>query len=135
MLLDKIKKYCNPQYDLNCAETMLYAANEEYGLNLSKEAFKTMAAFGGGMAIEETCGVISGAIAVLGIMFIVDRAHESDRVKNLTKEYIEAFKIKLGTENCKELKEAYRNDEVKCRKIIEEGAVILENIILRELHK
>lgn len=135
MLLDKIKKYCNPQYDLNCAETMLYAANEEYGLNLSKEAFKTMAAFGGGMAIEETCGVISGAIAVLGVMFIVDRAHESDRVKNLTKEYIETFRLTLGTENCRKLKETYRNDEIKCRKIIEEGAIILENIILRELHK
>jgi len=55
MLLEVVKKYYGEKYDLNCSETILYAANEEYGLNLSKETFKTMAAFGGGMAIEATC--------------------------------------------------------------------------------
>ncbi len=91
MLLDVVKKYYGEEYDLNCAETMLYAANEEYGLNLSKETFKTMAAFGGGMGVESTCGVITGAISVLGILFTKERAHESDYVKTLTQEFIENF--------------------------------------------
>ena len=34
MLVDTVKKYYDKEYDLNCAETIIYAANEEYGLNL-----------------------------------------------------------------------------------------------------
>ncbi len=135
MLLDVVKKYYGEEYDLNCAETMLYAANEEYGLNLSKETFKTMAAFGGGMGVESTCGVITGAISVLGILFTKERAHESDYVKNLTQEFIKAFNKECNSLNCDKLKELYRNDEIKCLNIVEKGAVILDNIVARERNK
>jgi C_GCAxxG_C_C family probable redox protein len=135
MLLDAIKKYYGEEYDLNCAETMLYAANEEYGLNLSKETFKTMAAFGGGMGVESTCGVITGAISVLGILFTKERAHESDYVKTLTQEFIEKFNKECNSLNCDKLKELYRNDEIRCLNIVEKGAVILDNIVVREKNK
>ncbi|WP_346897740.1 C-GCAxxG-C-C family (seleno)protein [Clostridium sp. UBA7503] len=135
MLLDVVKKYYGEEYDLNCAETMLYAANEEYGLNLSKETFKTMAAFGGGMGVESTCGVITGAISVLGILFTKERAHESDYVKNLTQEFIKTFNKECNSLNCDKLKELYRNDEIKCLNIVEKGAVILDNIVARERNK
>lgn len=132
MLLELVKKYYGKRYDLNCAETILYAANEAYDLNLQKETFKAMAAFGGGMAIESTCGVITGAIAVLGIVFTKERAHESDRVKILTQEFIEKFKKECNSINCDELKILHRNEEIKCLNIIEKGAIILEEIINRE---
>ncbi|MEW8995124.1 C-GCAxxG-C-C family (seleno)protein [Clostridium sp.] len=135
MLLDVVKKYYGEEYDLNCAETMLYAANEEYGLNLSKETFKTMAAFGGGMGIESTCGVITGAISVLGILFTKERAHESDYVKTLTQEFIEKFNKECNAVNCDTLKELHRNDEIRCLNIVEKGAVILDNIVVRERNK
>ncbi|HCO74576.1 MAG TPA: hypothetical protein DIT16_06940 [Clostridium sp.] len=135
MLLDVVKKYYGEEYDLNCAETMLYAANEEYSLNLSKETFKTMAAFGGGMGVESTCGVITGAISVLGILFTKERAHESDYVKTLTQEFIENFNKECNSLNCDKLKELYRNDEVRCLNIVEKGAVILDNIVTRERNK
>lgn len=132
MLSDKVKKYYAKEYDFNCAETILYAANEEYNLNLDKNTLKTMAAFGGGMAIESVCGAITGSLAVLGIMFTKERAHESEKVKQLSQEFFKGFEDKLNTSNCKELKEKYRNDEIRCSSILYAAAEVLDNIITRE---
>lgn len=133
MLLDKVKKYYDKNYDLNCAETIVYAANEEYGLNLEKNTLKTMAAFGGGMGIESTCGAVTGALAILGIIFTKERAHESDKIKQLSQEFFKSFEDKLKTSNCKELKEKYRtDDEVRCSSILFAAAEVLDNIVIRE---
>lgn len=135
MLLDASLKFYSSEYDLNCAETILYAANEEYEMNLDKNVFKAMAGFGGGMAVEGVCGAISGAIAVIGILFTKERAHESDRVKNITKEFIEKFTEKLGSNNCLILKERYRNDNIRCLMMIKTAAEILDEIVNREIKK
>ena len=114
---------------------MLYAANEEYEMNLSKETLKTMAAFGGGMAVESVCGALTGSLAVISIMFTKERAHESDRIKNLTKEFFDSFNTSLTTDNCAKLKAKYRNDEIRCQSIVETAGELLEKIILREKAK
>ena len=132
MLVDRVKHYYDKSYDLNSAETIIYAANKEYGLDLKKDTFKTMAAFGGGMGIESVCGAITGALAVIGIMFTKERAHESERVKQLSQEFFQRFVAKLGTDNCKALKEKYRNDEIRCSIMVEVAAEILEDIVIRE---
>ena len=132
MLVEKVKKYYDKAYDLNCAETMIYAANEEYDMNLAKETLKTMAGFGGGMAIESVCGAITGAIAVLSLLFVEDRGHESDKVKNMCKEFFAEFEKELGTNNCTALKAKYRNDDVRCWDMVRVAAEILEKIVLRE---
>ncbi|SDJ91857.1 C-GCAxxG-C-C family (seleno)protein [Natronincola ferrireducens] len=130
MLKEKAEKYYSSKYDLNCAETILYAANKAYDLNLTKDALKTMAGFGGGMAIEETCGAVTGAIAVLGIMFVEERAHEGEKIKNLVLQLFDRVEKRLDTVNCKLLKEKYRHDEeVKCKSIIVAVAEVLEEII------
>lgn len=132
MLVEKAKKYYSQAYDFNCAETILYAANEEYSMNLTKETLKTMSAFGGGMAIESVCGAITGALAVISILFTIERAHESERVKNLTKEFFYKFYEILETNNCAELKAKYRDEEKRCWKMIEAASIILDEIIIRE---
>ncbi|MBE6051226.1 MAG: hypothetical protein E7214_11435 [Clostridium sp.] len=132
MLVERIKKFYDVEYDLNCAETIIYAANEEYDLNLSKDALKTMAAFGGGMAIESVCGAATGAIAVIGIMFTEISGHKSPRVKELTQEFMSEFEKALGTLECDKLKEEYREDEVRCLRMVETAGKILEDIITRE---
>lgn len=132
MLIDKIKKYYSEEYDLNCAETIIYAANEEYKLNLDKITLKTMAAFGGGMGVESVCGAITGSLAVLGIAFTKERAHESEKIKELSQEFFKKFEDKLGTKGCKDLKEKYRNDEIRCGIIIDTAAEILDEIVRRE---
>jgi C_GCAxxG_C_C family probable redox protein len=133
MLIDKVKKYYAKEYDLNCAEVMMYASNEEYNLNLKSDTFKTMASFGGGMAIESVCGAITGSLAVIGILFTKERAHESERVKILCKEFFQRFEAELGTDNCAKLKAKYRNDEIRCSVIIDTAAEILDGIVKREI--
>ncbi len=133
MLMDKINKYYTKEYDFNCAEVMIYSASDEYNMNLKRETFKTMASFGGGMGIESVCGAITGSLAVIGILFTKERAHEGDRVKNLCREFFEKFKEKLGTDNCAELKAKYRKEDIGCRIMIENAAKILDEIVTREL--
>ncbi|SET59550.1 C_GCAxxG_C_C family probable redox protein [Natronincola peptidivorans] len=136
MLKEKAEKYYSPECDLNCAEATLYAINDAYDLQLTKDALKMMAGFGGGMAIEETCGAVTGAIAALSIMFVEDRAHEGDRIKSIVKKLFHRVEEKLGTANCKLLKEKYRhNDEEKCKYIVLAVAEVVEEIIQDEAQK
>jgi C_GCAxxG_C_C family probable redox protein len=130
MLIETAKKYYDPKYDLNCSETILYTVNEEYNLGLNKQTLRVASGFGGGMAIGSTCGVITGAVAVIGIMFTKNTAHKDTLVKELTKEFMEKFKNELGEYNCDTLKEKYKKDEeTRCIKMIEISAKILEEIV------
>ncbi|EKQ51810.1 MULTISPECIES: C-GCAxxG-C-C family (seleno)protein [unclassified Clostridium] len=129
MLKEMAKKYWNEEYDLNCAECIMYAANEEYDLNLTKETLKVMSGFGGGMATGDVCGVITGAIGVIGIMFTEISGHKSPHVREMTREFIKRFKEKLGFVKCADLKKEYINVK-RCTLMIEVGAEILEGIIL-----
>jgi len=49
--------------DLNCAETVLYAANQAYGLQLPHSALKLAAGFGGGCG-----GQMGGLIGFLRLV-------------------------------------------------------------------
>ncbi|MPQ43927.1 C-GCAxxG-C-C family (seleno)protein [Clostridium tarantellae] len=133
MLKDKAVYYWDKKYDLNCAECIMYAANDEYNLNLSKETLKVMSAFGGGMAIESVCGAATGALGVIGIMYTNERGHESPIVKELTKEFMDRFYEELGTHKCDELKAKYRKDDAdRCIVMIEAAAKVLEQIVIKE---
>lgn len=133
MLIEKARFHWKKENDLNCAECIMYAANEEYNLNLSKETFKVMASFGGGMSIESICGAATGAIGIIGIMFTNKRGHESPKVKALTKEFMNKFYEVLGTYKCNELKAQYKKeDERRCIIMIETAARILDDIVIRE---
>ncbi len=130
MLSEKAAHYYTPAYDLNCAEAILYAANDIYELNLQQETLHAIAGFGGGMAIEETCGALTGAVAVLGIMLVEDKAHESDLLKEVVTALFKRYELRMGTTNCKELKDRYREEEPdKCRHVVIEAAKVLEEIL------
>ena len=134
MLKETAIKYRTEKYDLSCSEAIIYAANEEYNLNLSEETLKVMAGFGGGMATGDVCGVITAAIGVIGIMFTEVSGHKSPKVGEMTRELINNFSEKLGHIKCIDLKKEYK-DVKKCTLMIEIGAEILENIILKEKYK
>lgn len=133
MLKEVAKKYWAEEYDLNCAECIVYAANEEYDLNLPEEALKAVSGFGGGMATGDVCGVITGAIAVIGIMFTEVSGHKSPKVRAMTREFIKNFKERMEFIKCVDLNRKY-TDRVgrKCSLMIETGADILEDIIKKE---
>jgi len=134
MLKETAKKYWTEEYDLNCAECIIYAANEEYNLNLSQQTLKVMAGFGGGMATGDVCGVVTGSIGVIGIIFTEVSGHKSPIVREMTREFIKRFNEKLGYIRCVDLKKEYINEK-KCTLMIETGAEVLESIILKEKHK
>ena len=115
--------------DLNCSETILYGANEAYHLGLNSDALKLAAGFGGGMAIESVCGALTGAIMVLGRLFVEDRAHKSPWLKELTKELLVRYREEMGSIQCDALKEDYRTEEKKCREVIEKAAMVLDEVI------
>ena len=45
---------------------------------------------------------------------------------------MDKFKEKCSTLNCATLKQLYRNDEIRCIRIVETGAEILDEIVTRE---
>jgi C_GCAxxG_C_C family probable redox protein len=135
MLKELIQEGYGVKEDLNCAETILYAANQVYHLDLNSDSLKLAAAFGGGMGIESVCGVLAGSLMVLGRLFIKETAHQHPEIKELSKELFETFQKEMGDILCKPLKDNYRTEEKKCREVILKGAEVLDKIITRELNK
>jgi C_GCAxxG_C_C family probable redox protein len=90
---------------LNCAQSVLLSyANE---LNLDEmTALKIAAGFGGGMAIAETCGAVTGAYMVLG-MKVQGEDKTIQEIKTETKtavkKFNELFIAKHGSLKCKKL--------------------------------
>ncbi|MCT4563628.1 MAG: C-GCAxxG-C-C family protein [Maledivibacter sp.] len=119
--------------DLNCAEKILYGANEAYDLGLDKESLKLAAGFGGGMGIEGTCGALTASIMVLSKLFVENNAHASDNIKALTTELLNTYKLKMGDIDCKSLKENYRSPSSGCHKVILKASENLDDIVRREL--
>lgn len=129
MFKDTVLKYYSKENDLNCAESVLYAANEEYNLNLNENTLKVMAGFGGGMAVGSTCGAIAGAVATISVMYTNLRGHESPKVKELTEKLYRGVEEKLSHADCKSLKDEYFDQDKRCKDIMIASADVLEEII------
>ncbi len=118
--------------DYNCAETILLAANEQYGLDLREQDFKLLSAFGSGLGCEKTCGALCGALAVIGRLKVADRAHATENFKELCAAFVQKFEDELGSIDCDRLKQKYRTEELRCLKTVELAARALE-AYLREV--
>jgi len=132
MLKDLIGQGFGIDRDFNCAEKILYGANEAYGLGLEKGALKMAAGFGGGMAVGSVCGALTGALMVLGNSFVADKAHEGTKIKDLTKELFEEYKKEMGSIYCGPLKSKYRTETEKCNYVVLKAAEVLDGIMKRE---
>ena len=121
--------------DLNCSETMLWAANTVYNMGLDKPALKLAAGFGRGMGIGSTCGALTGAVMVLSHLFVKEKAHESDYISELTSEFLYIFKEGTDSISCDFLRDKYRDPETGFTPVVYKAAIILEQIIDRELKK
>ena len=131
-LYDIVASRLNTREDLNCAETMVYAANQAYNLGLPHSALKLAAGFGGGMGVDSTCGVLTGASMVFSAMFVRRRGHESERVKQLNAEFFERMRGILGHIDCAPIKQRWRDETDGCLPVMLEAARVLQQIIDRE---
>jgi C_GCAxxG_C_C family probable redox protein len=113
----------------NCAETILRVANGELKLGLDKNALLLAAGFGGGMAVGNVCGALTGSIMVLSRLYVKERAHESGRIKEIEKKFIEAFEKEFGTLLCTPIKSKHFKPDVHCKSVVLATAEILENLL------
>lgn len=132
MLKELIAGGFGEKEDLNCAEKILRGANIVYKLGLDEDALRLASGFGGGMAIEDKCGALTASIMVLGKLFVRERAHESAKIKELTKELFNEYNKEMGSIDCAPLKATHRTDELKCRNVILKAAEILDSLVERE---
>jgi len=83
----------------NCAQSVLIAFEEEIGFERDV-ILKLATGFGAGMAkMQKTCGAITGAIMVLGLL----NAHESKKSSTTSKEVRQLtkdFEDKFGESDC-----------------------------------
>lgn len=133
MLIDRARKYYLLE-DMNCAESLLCAANDEYCLGLDVKGLRTMAGFGGGMGVETTCGALAGAVAAISVRFTKTKAHENPEVRDICKAFLDGFSERRGSIICGPLKALYRDEKFRCLPVIEMAATELEKI-MKEGHK
>ena len=129
-LCELIKAGFGVAEDYNCSEKIVRGANIAYGLGLSEDALRMMGGFGGGMGLGETCGTVTGAVAVISGMLVKERAHATPELKSTTQEYINRFRERLGDEiECRNLRSKYRTKEAGCEKILITAAEIIDELV------
>lgn len=115
--------------DLNCAETMLRAANEAYDLGLGDEALRAASAFGGGMGHEGACGAMTGALMALGILRGTGKSHQDPRLGELRDEFVRRFENRFGSTECAAVKARYRDPVKNCQVVVAGAAETLEEVL------
>ena len=126
MLAETAKKYYL-EGDYNCAESVLLAANEAYGLGLDPDTcYRLVSAFGGGMGCGSVCGALAGAMAALGQVAVTGRAHATEGFKDLCAGFVAAFEKELGAQDCKTLKERYFAEGSRCLQTVVLACGVLE---------
>lgn len=129
MLEKMIREDSGIKKDLNCAEKILYGANDAYGLGIEDRSLKLSSAFGGGMGTGGTCGAVASALMVIGYMKTETVAHQSPEVKAMAIAFQEAYIHVMGSINCSDLKEQYFDESDGCKKVILAAAKVLDGLV------
>jgi len=128
----------------NCAQAVLTAFCEDYGIDLDT-ARKISCGFGGGMGrTNEVCGAVSGAIMLIGLKhgkYIGEDEPAKEKTYALIQEFSRRFKELNGSVNCRELlgvelisgEKALIASKVKviCPKMVKDAAIIVADILER----
>jgi len=89
--------------------------------------------YGGGLQSENTCGALLGALAAIGIMYAEDRPCTNDKMKDLTKKYVEEFENEFGAIDCKYIKEHHRSETEGCGPVKIRAAEVFERVIKEQI--
>jgi C_GCAxxG_C_C family probable redox protein len=111
----------------NCAQSVLSAYAEDYGLDKNL-ALKTSVGFGGGFGrVQEVCGAISGAVIALGLASGFREEDRRDKINEVyakVRSLIDEFAARQGTIKCREL--------LGCDLTSEEGQKQFKELNLKE---
>ena len=90
----------------NCAQAVFCAFSDMTGYDINTSA-RMASSFGGGLGrLRETCGVVSAAALILGIVYGYDDPSDHEAKKHhyaLIREFAERFRTKNKSINCREL--------------------------------
>ena len=128
MLKDIIGKYYFEQ-NYNCAETILRAGNEYYGLGLHDRDMILVAAYGAGIQCGNTCGAVLAAAGILSMKYGEANAHESADIKAVGTNLIRKFNMRYCSTLCKDIKAQAFKPEYRCLKTVETACDILEEVL------
>lgn len=131
MLRERAEQYYQ-QGKYNCAETILRAANEEYGLGLDERALKLVGGFGAGMGCGQTCGALCGGVCVISAMEIEETAMRTKTLGPKTRKLVAAFRTILGDTECKNLVAKYKKPGSGCLDTVLLGCDALEQALREE---
>lgn len=129
MLYEAIMNGFGIEEDYNCAETIIYGANEVYGLGLDKKNLRLAGGFGGGMGVQGKCGAVIAGIMVLGSVYNETVAHQSPELKTKVVEYQRIFEERMGSTICDPLTKEYRTEKDKCKAVILAAAKVLDEMV------
>lgn len=117
----------NFQNGCNCAQAVLLAFCEDYGME--RETALTIAAgFGSGLAgLRETCGTVTGANMVIGLAKGKNRMDANRTFR----EFADRFREKNGSLVCKELLAARIKTRLTCADLCYDAGNLLEEILAK----
>lgn len=116
-------------YHYNCAEVMVNTCNDYYNLGLDKKALKMMVPFGAGIGAGKTCGILTGGMAAIGVMFSEDKPTKNLKMKEARKRWLEEFEREFKDIDCISIKEINLRENEGCSRLILKGMDILEKIL------
>ncbi len=109
-----------PHY--NCCQAVLIPFHDLCGID-KESAYSLGRNFGGGMGVGSVCGAVTGALMALGML---------NRSREDVSDFLDKFKDKNGTLNCKELLESVDKNSSKkefCDSLVCYCAEAVENTI------
>jgi len=116
--------------DMNCAESIIHAANTIYSLGIDDQVLRTASGFGGGMGVGHLCGAVSDCIMAAGMLFVRERAHESDVLQIITAEFIERVEKHFNSLLCNDIQKSYYQEESGCSQVVYEIAELFWDLVL-----
>ena len=91
------------EQNFNCSQSVFSAFAGRFGIE-PQAALKLASPFGGGVArLGGTCGVVTGALLVLGLARGADQPSGKDAIYQLSQEFMQRFEQEHGTLLCREL--------------------------------
>jgi len=118
-----------PLYHMNCAETLLRAANDKYDLNLNDDCYKMLQGFGAGFYSGKTCGAFSGSLTALGLLYGEKRPSDQAKIAKAAKFLVKEFEDEFGSLNCDYIKEYHRDPVTACNPVKIRAAQVFNRVV------
>ena len=110
----------------SCSETVFEAALKIRGIEPEEKCFFMMCGFSGGLSCGHDCGAVTGGVAAISYLYCDGTKESKDKVKELSKAFVERAEAEFGTITCKTLKVYWRkNEETRCIALVEKTLEIL----------